>query len=58
MKDISKNIKEFEKFPYNGYVQKSPKYEPTDSYFYLKIQLAKCIMRADEFNLHVAHVRT
>ena len=33
-KDISKIIKDFEKFPYKGYVWKRPKYERTDNYFY------------------------
>ena len=28
---LSKIIKEFEKFPYEGYVNKSPKQEPTDT---------------------------
>ena len=37
MKDISKIIKEFEIFPYEGYVQKRPKYETNDSYFHLAI---------------------
>ena len=58
MKDISKIIKEFEKFPYKGYVQKRPKYEHTDSYFYLARKIAKCMMRSDEFNLRVGPVRT
>ena len=31
MKDLSKIIKEFEEFPYKGYVQKRPKHEPNDS---------------------------
>ena len=52
MKDISKIIKEFEKFPYKRYVQKRPKQEPTDSYLYLARQLAKCMPRADAFNSH------
>ena len=29
-----------------------PKYEPTDSYFHLARQLAKCIMRSDTLNWH------
>ena len=58
MKDLSKIIKEFEKFPYKGYVRKRPKHEPTDSYFYLVIHLTKCIMRADTFNLNIDPVRT
>ena len=48
-KDISKIIREFEKSPYESYDKKKPKNEPTDSYFYLAIQLAKCMMRADAF---------
>ena len=31
MKDLSKIIKEFGKLPYEGYVRKRPKNEPTDS---------------------------
>ena len=31
---------------------KSLKYEPTDSYFYLIRQLAKCMMRTDTLNWH------
>ena len=53
MKDIQNIIKEFERLPYEGYVHKRPKYEPTDSYFYLARQISKCGMRADVFNLHV-----
>ena len=33
MKYHSKIIKEFEKSPYKGYASKSPKHEPTYSYF-------------------------
>ena len=58
MKHLTKNIKEFEKLPYKGYVRKSTKHEPTDSYFYLAIQVAKCIMINDALNLHVDPVRT
>ena len=57
MKDLSKIIKEFEKLPYKGNVRNRPKHEPTDSYFNLLVQIAKCIMRADDFNFHVYHVR-
>ena len=39
-------------------MQKRPKHEPTASYFYLAIQLAKYMMRADDFNLHADPVRT
>ena len=38
-KDLSKNIREFEKIPYESYEKKRPKHEPTDSYFYPAIQL-------------------
>ena len=55
LKGISKIIKEFEKFPYEGYVQKRSKHEPNDSYFYLSRHLAKCTMRT---NSHVGPVIT
>ena len=58
MKDLSKIIKDFEKLPYKGYVQKRLKHEPTASYFYLGRHLAKCMIRDDAFNLHVYPVRT
>ena len=58
MKGLSNIIKEFEKLPYKGYVRNSPKHEPTDSYFYIAIQIAKCMMRAHAFNLRVDPVRT
>ena len=50
MKDLSKIINEFERLPYNGFVQKRPKHEPTESYLYLSIHLAKCMMISDDFN--------
>ena len=46
MKDLSNIIKGFERFPYKGYVRNIPNHEPTDSYFYLTRQLAKCIKGA------------
>ena len=49
-KDISKIIKEFEKIEKLNYEKKRPKYEPTDSYFHLAIQLVKCMMRSDKLN--------
>ena len=52
---ISKIIKEFEKLPYEGYVQKGYKHRPIESYFYPSIQLPKCMTR---LNLHVGPVRT
>ena len=58
LKEISKIVKEFDKLPYLDYVKKRPKYEPTYSYLYLSIQIAKCILRADNFNSHVNLVRT
>ena len=57
IKDISNIIKDFEKFPYDGYVQKRPNHEPTDSNFYLARYLAKCMIRAGAFNLYVEPVR-
>ena len=39
LKDISKIIKEFKDVPYEGYVSKWSKHMPTDSYFYLEIQI-------------------
>ena len=41
--------------PYEGYVRKRSKHVPTDSYFYISINLAKCMMR---FNFHVVPVIT
>ena len=58
MKNLSKIIKDFEKLPYKGYVRKSPKHEPTGSYFYLSRHLSKCMMRADALNFHVDPVKT
>ena len=55
LKNIYRIIKEFEKLPYEGYVQKRFKHLPTDIQFYLAIQLAKCMMR---LNLHIGPVRT
>ena len=49
-KDLSKIIRESEKFEKLPYEKKSPKHEPNDSYFYSAIQLAKCTMRADILN--------
>ena len=34
-----------------------PKHEPTEIYFYLERQLAKCMMRDDAFNFHVEPLR-
>ena len=50
MKDLSNMIKDFEKFPYEGYLRMSPNHKPTGSYFYIVRQLYKCMMRAYAFN--------
>ena len=55
LKDISNTINEFERLPYEGYVWKRPKNEPTDSYFYLARHIVKFMMR---LNSHVGPVRT
>ena len=57
-KDLSKIIREFEKLPYESYEKNRPKHEPTDSYFYLLIQIVKCMMRADALSSHGYPVRT
>ena len=49
-KDLSKIIREFEKFEKLPYEKKRPKHEPIDRYFYLARQLAKCTMRSDTLN--------
>ena len=51
-KDLSKIIREFEKFEKLPYGKNSPKHESTDSYFYLARQLAMCMMRSDTLNWH------
>ena len=33
-------------------MRNSPKHEPTDSYFYIAIHIDKCMIIADDFNLH------
>ena len=58
IKDISNIIKEFEKLPHKSYVQKRPKHELTDSYFYLAKHIDKYMMIADAFKYHVDPVRT
>ena len=49
-KELSKIIKEFEKIDKIPYEKKGPKHEPTDSYYHLARQLAKCMMRSDNLN--------
>ena len=51
-KDLSKNIREFEKFEKILYNKKRPKHEPTDCYFYLARQIAKFMMRSNTLNWH------
>ena len=51
MRDLLKIIRELEKLPYKSYDRRSTEHDPTDSYFYLERQLAKCIMRDDSLNL-------
>ena len=58
IKDLSKIIKEFEKLPYKGYVTKSPKHEPNNSYLYLARQIYNFMMRSDALKLHVDPIRT
>ena len=52
-KDLSKIMKEFEKIGKVTYVIRTPKHEPTPSYFHLVRQLEKCMKRSDEHNQHV-----
>ena len=47
-----KIIKEFEKIEKLPHEKKRPKDEPTDSYFHLARQLAKCMTRSDNLNWH------
>ena len=51
-KGLSKIIKEFEKIGKLPSEKIIPKHEPTPSYFHLVRQLAKFMMRSDQFNRH------
>ena len=51
-KDLSKIIREFEKFGKLPYEKKRNKHEPTDSYFYLSRQLDKCMLISDTLDWH------
>ena len=51
-KELYNIIKEFEKCEKLPYEKKRPKHEPTDSYFHLARQLAKCMMRYNNLNWH------
>ena len=44
IKDVSNIIKEFKDVPYGGYLRKRFIHMPTDSYFCLEKQLAKCMV--------------
>ena len=55
LKDISNIINEFEKLPYDGYLQKRSKHELTDGYSYMARYLAKCMMI---LNWYVGPTRT
>ena len=54
MKDLSNKIKEFENFVKVPHLKKTPKHEPTLSYFPLVECLRKCMMRSGENN-HDVH---
>ena len=49
-KDLSKIIREFEKFEISPSEKKSPKHEPAESYFYLARHIEKCMMRSNTLN--------
>ena len=49
-KDLSRIIKDFEKFERLPYEKKRPKHEPNDRYFHLSRQLVKCMMISDNLN--------
>ena len=49
-KDIYRIIKDFEKIEKLPYEKKSPKHEPTESYFHQARQIEKCMMRSDNLN--------
>ena len=56
MKDLSNKIKEFENVIKVPHLKKTPKHEPTLSYFNLVECLQKCMMRSGEKNHHVHDV--
>ena len=58
MKDLSNIIREFENLPCKSYEKRRPNHEPTDSYFYLSIQLANFLMRGDALSSKIYPVRT
>ena len=56
MKDLSNKIKDFEKIVKLPYVKRTPKHEPTSSYFHLVVCIAECMMRCSEDNNKVHDV--
>ena len=52
-KNLSKNIKEFEKIYKVPYVKMIPKHEPTSRYYHLVRCIVECMMRSDEQNRRV-----
>ena len=53
MKDLSNIIKEFEKHFKVPYMKKTPKHEPTLSYYHIVGCITECMLRSDEYNQHV-----
>ena len=53
MKELSNKTKYFEKFVMVPHLKKTPKHEPTLSYFHLVECLRKCMMRYGEKNHHM-----
>ena len=49
-KDLLKINKKFDKFEKLSYEKKRPKNEPTERYFHLAREIAKCMMRFDTLN--------
>ena len=49
-KDLSKIIREFERFEKLPYEKKRLKHEPTENYFNLAIQIVKCMVISDTLN--------
>ena len=49
-KDLSKIIRKFEKFEKLSNEKKRPKHEPTERYFYVVREIAKCTTRSDKLN--------
>ena len=53
MKDLFNKIKDFEKNVKVPYLKRTPKHEPTSSYFHLVECLRECMMRCGENNYDV-----